>query len=157
MSARERRTTTIFSESSDIPSFHIAPDRSIPGFFSLSLRADAPYLVGILQPYASRLGKIEGLADVLCVNLDKNELKTLNMPDPRVTVPDMLKRVKSRGDPEPHAAEMLAKDLDEIMKADQILWDHDERGGASGSGSCRSRSSRKSRPPDIQYQAITKG
>ena len=98
------------------------------------LSLDAPYLVGILHPYASRLGKIEGLADVLCVNLDKNELKTLNMPDPRVTVPDMLKRVKSRGDPEPHAAEMLAKDLDEIMKADQILWDHDERGGASGSG-----------------------
>ena len=68
---------------------------------------------------------------MLRVNLDKNELKTLNMPDPRVTVPDMLKRVKSRGDPEPHAAEMLARDLDEIVKADQILWDHDERGGGA--------------------------
>ena len=97
------------------------------------LSLDAPYLVGILHPYASRLGKIEGLADVLCVNLDKNELKTLNMSDPRVTVPDMLKRGKSRGE-EPHAAETLARDLDEIMKADQILWDHDERAERGGAG-----------------------
>jgi hypothetical protein len=36
---------------------------------------------------------------------------------------------------EPHAAEMLARDLDEIVRADQILWDHVEsRGGAGGSG-----------------------
>ena len=47
------------------------------------LSVKAPYLVGILHPFASRLGKIEGLADVLCVNIDKNELKTLNMANPR--------------------------------------------------------------------------
>jgi hypothetical protein len=58
---------------------------------------DAPYLVGILHSHASRLGKIEGLADVLCMNLDKNKLKMLNMPNPCITVPDMLKRVKSTG------------------------------------------------------------
>ena len=40
----------------------------------------------------------------------------------------MLKRVSRKGDSEPNAAECLAKDLDEIVKADQILWQQGERG-----------------------------
>jgi hypothetical protein len=56
---------------------------------------DVPYLVGILQPYACRLGTIKGLVDVLCLNVDTNEIKALNMSKPRATVPNMLSK-KSR-------------------------------------------------------------
>ena len=93
------------------------------------LSVKAPYLVGILHQYASRLSKVEELTDALCVNLDSNELKTLSMTNPRGTVPDMLKRVgrKTSSDSAPNAAECLANDLDEIVKADQTLWQ--ENGG----------------------------
>lgn len=97
----------------------------VPPHMLRFLSVKAPYLVGILYPSASMLGKIEGLTDVLCVNVDKNELKTLNMTNPRSTVPDMLKRMgktSKKSDSGPNSAECLAKDLDEIMKADQLLW-----------------------------------
>ena len=51
----------------------------VPPHMLRFLSAKSPYLVGILEPFAKWLGKIEGLSDVLCVNVDKNELKTLNM------------------------------------------------------------------------------
>ena len=99
----------------------------VPPHMLRFLSVKTPYLVGILHQYASRLGKIEGLTDALCVNLDNNELKTLSMSDPRTTVPDMLKRVNRKGssDTEPSAVECLAKDLDEIVKGDQRLWSSD--------------------------------
>jgi len=105
----------------------------VPPHMIRFLSVKAPYLVGILHPYASMLGKLDGLTDVLCVNLDKNELKTLQMANPRVTVPDMLKRVsrKSQKDSEPYAAECLAKDLDEIVKADQTLWQQEDKVGGN--------------------------
>jgi len=91
------------------------------------LSVQAPYLVGILHPFASRLGKIEGLTDVLCVNLDSNQLKTLNMANPRTTVPDMLKKVGKKSSSDTlGAAECLARDLDEIVKADLTLWQQEE-------------------------------
>jgi len=94
------------------------------------LSVQAPYLVGILHPFAPRLGKIEGLTDVLCVNVDNNELKTLNMATPRTCVPDMLKKVSRKSD-SVGAAECLARDLDEIVKADQLLWQDEEKAGWS--------------------------
>ncbi|KAL7548414.1 hypothetical protein ACHAWF_011705 [Thalassiosira exigua] len=100
----------------------------VPPHMIRFLAVKAPYLVGILHPFASRLGKIDGLTDVLCVNIDKNELKTLNMNNPRLVVPDMLKKVGRKSDSEPYAVEMLARDLDEIVKADQTLWQQ-EGGG----------------------------
>ena len=98
------------------------------------LSVKAPYLVGILHQYASRLGRIDGLTDALCVNLDTNELKTLSMANPRTTVPDMLKRVNRKSsESEPNAADCLARDLDEIVKADQTLWQQDEKNGGGNS------------------------
>ena len=108
-----------------------------------------PFLVGILTKYTNRLSKLSGLVDVLCVDVDKNEVKTLNMKDPRTTVPDMLSKRGMRGSGgsssskrdniDPYAAEILAGDLDEIMRADQILWG---QGGnnSGGSGSVRNLS-----------------
>ena len=108
-----------------------------------------PFLVGILTKYTNRLSKLSGLVDVLCVDVDKNEVKTLNMKDPRTTVPDMLSKRGMRGSGgsssskrdniDPYAAEILASDLDEIMRADQILWG---QGGnnSGGSGSVRNLS-----------------
>ena len=111
-----------------------------------------PFLVGILAKYTNRLSKLSGLVDVLCVDVDKNEVKTLNMKDPRTTVPDMLSKRGMRGSGsssssssskrdniDPYAAEILAGDLDEIMRADQILWG---QGGnnSGGSGSVRNLS-----------------
>ena len=58
--------------------------------------------------------------------VDTNELKTLNMENPRITVPDMLKKVSKKNDSTVGAAEMLANDLDEIFQADQKLWQHDD-------------------------------
>ena len=96
---------------------------------------ETPYLVGVLQHHATRLfgKKVDRLTNVLCVNVDRNELRTLNMQNPNVVVPDMLRR--ARGE-EPNAAEVLARDLDEIVRADRNLWDHqdDKAGGGGGGG-----------------------
>ena len=109
----------------------------VPPHMLRFLSVKAPYLVGVLHQYASRLGKIEGLTDVLCVNVDRNELKTLNMATPRTCVPDMLKRVSRKSD-SVCAAETLARDLDEIMKADQTLWHKGEQQAGYSGGSERS-------------------
>lgn len=101
----------------------------VPPHMIRFLSVKTPYLVGILHPFASSLAKIEGLTDVLCVNVDTNELKTLNMTNARLTVPDMLKKVRGKSDTGPSGAEALARDLDEILKADQILWQQDMVGG----------------------------
>lgn len=100
----------------------------VPPHMLRFLSVKAPYLVGVLHPYASRLGKIQGLTDVLCVNVDTNELKTLNMANARLTVPDMLKKVRGKSESGPSGAEALARDLDEIVKADQIFWSQDAGG-----------------------------
>ena len=88
----------------------------------------APSALAWLAKFAPRLGKIEGLTDVLCVNVDKNQLKTLNMAAPRQCVPDMLKKTSRKAE-SMGAAECLAKDLDEIVKADQTLWQQEEKVG----------------------------
>mmetsp|Transcript_16402 Transcript_16402/g.25381 ORF Transcript_16402/g.25381 Transcript_16402/m.25381 type:complete len:1158 (+) Transcript_16402:152-3625(+) len=95
----------------------VVPPHLIP-----SLVANVPYLVGVLSPFVKRLRELEGLADVLCVNVDKNELKTFNMANPRTTVPDLLKKMSRKSDQSVSAAETLANDLDEIFQADQKLW-----------------------------------
>lgn len=97
----------------------------VPPSMMRFLSVKAPYLVGVLHQHASKLGKMGGLTDVMCVNLDKNELKTLNMANPRITVPDMLKKVGKKSDSGPNAAECMARDLDEIVKADQVMWQHE--------------------------------
>ena len=114
----------------------------VPPHMLRYLGASTPYLVGVLAQFSGRLGKTPGLTDVLCVNLDENELKTLNMADPRKTVPDMLKRAKKSvvpvggGSSEVmSAAECLAEDLDEIAKADAKLWQtEDEKKRKDGDG-----------------------
>ena len=90
------------------------------------LSVKAPYLVGVLKQYAPRLSNINGLTDVLCVNVDANELNTVNMATPRITVPDMLRKTPGKKT-ELSAAEMLANDLDEIFQADQKLWQQNDK------------------------------
>ena len=90
------------------------------------LSVKAPYLVGVLKQYAPRLSSINGLTDVLCVNVDANELNTVNMVTPRITVPDMLRKTPGKKTEMP-AAEMLANDLDEIFQADQKLWQQNDK------------------------------
>lgn len=91
------------------------------------LSVKAPYLVGILKQFAPRLSRINELTDVLCVNVDANELNTVNMATPRITVPDMLRKTPGKKNEQP-AAEMLANDLDEIFQADQKLWQQNDKG-----------------------------
>ncbi len=93
----------------------VVPPHLIP-----SLTANVPYLVGVLSPFVKRLRELEGLSDVLCVNVDKNELKTFNMPNPRTAVPDLLKKVSRKYDQSVPAAETLANDLDEIFQAGEF-------------------------------------
>lgn len=102
----------------------------VPPHLISSLSANVPYLVGVLTPFAKRLRGLEGLTDVLCVNIDRNELKTFNMANPRITVPDLLKKM-SRKSENVSAAEMLANDLDEIFQADQKLWQSDQKSGGN--------------------------
>eukprot|EP00986_Skeletonema_menzelii_P010410 scaffold5067_cov161-Skeletonema_menzelii.AAC.22 len=90
----------------------VVPPHLIP-----SLSANVPYLVGVLTPFVKRLRELEGLNDVLCVDVDKNELKTFNMPNPRNIVPDLLKKVNRKSDQSVPSAETLANDLDEIFQA----------------------------------------
>ena len=133
----------------------VVPPHLIP-----SLLANVPYLVGVLSPFVKRLRELEGLADVLCVNVDKNELvsfvcefvsvvlsseaepltllscafnlnpritvpdllkKTFNMANPRTTVPDLLKKMSRKSDQSVSAAETLANDLDEIFQAGEFI------------------------------------
>lgn len=89
----------------------------VPPHLISSLSANVPYLVGVLTPFIKRLRDLEGLTDVLCCDLDKNELKTVNMSNPRITVPDLLKKTSRKSDQSVSAAEMLANDLDEIFQA----------------------------------------
>lgn len=93
----------------------VVPPHLIP-----SLSANVPYLVGVLTPFVKRLRELEGLNDVLCVDVDKNELKTFNMPNPRNIVPDLLKKVNRKSDQSVPSAETLANDLDEIFQAGEF-------------------------------------
>jgi len=104
----------------------------VPPHMMKFLSSQTPYLVGVLHKFAPQLGKVNGLSDVLCVNLDKNELKTLNMPDPKATVPDILKRAGRKSSDGMSAAEYLARDLDEIMKADSALWESKDTKSSGG-------------------------
>jgi hypothetical protein len=89
----------------------------VPPHLISFLSANVPYLVGVLSPFIKRLRELDGLTDVLCVDVDKNELKTFNMANPRITVPDLLKKMSRKSDQSVSAAEMLANDLDEIFQA----------------------------------------
>jgi hypothetical protein len=99
----------------------------IPPHMINLLSVKAPYIVGVLKQYAPRLSRINGLVDVLCVNVDANELNTVNMATPRITVPDMLRKTSGKKTEQP-AAEMLANDLDEIFQADMKLWQQSDKG-----------------------------
>lgn len=99
-----------------------------PSMMKSVLCAESPYLVGILNNQASRVRKLLGKStlDVLYVNLDSNEMLTLNMSNPRLTVPDLLKKMggiigSGGSQSQKSATEYLAIDLDEILKAEQIL------------------------------------
>ncbi len=78
----------------------------------------SPFLVGILNNYAPRVRQLLGksILDVLYFHLDSNEVMTLNMANPRWTVPDLLKKGGGKNN---SASEHLARDLDEILKAEQ--------------------------------------
>ena len=93
----------------------------VPPHLISSLTANVPYIVGVLTPFVKRLRELEGLSDVLCVNIDKNELNTFNMPNPRNCVPDLLKKMSRKSDQSVSAAETLANDLDEIFQAGEFL------------------------------------
>lgn len=110
-----------------------------PSMLKSVLCAESPYLVGILINQASRVRKLLGksISDVLYVNLDSNEMLTLNMSNPRLTVPDLLKKVGGNigsggSQSQKFASEYLAIDLDEILKAEQILLGEEIVAGGSG-------------------------
>lgn len=87
------------------------------------LSAGAPYIVGVLEKYADRIEKVRGMKNVLSINLDTGDLKIYNMDDPKKKVPDLLESSKaSRKQKNFIGAEMLARDLNEVLEVDRKLW-----------------------------------
>lgn len=118
-----------------------------------SSSSSRPYLVGILNNHASKVRHLLGnsVLDVLYIQLDTNEVMTLNMANPKWTVPDLLKKTGSNiiigggggggnngggsNQSQKTASECLANDLDEILKAEQQALSGQEiatTGGGSG-------------------------
>lgn len=92
-----------------------------PSMMRSVLLVETPYLVGVLSVFASEVRKIlrQSISDVVYINLDKNEVMTLNMTDPRVTVPDLLTKKVGNTGGQKSASEMLALEFDEILKSDK--------------------------------------
>lgn len=93
------------------------------------LTSDSPYLIGLLEQFASNLDVLPMMQSVLCVNLDWNEMRTYNMPNAAASIPDLLKPVR-RGrtaDDVFSPAEFLAKDMADVLKNDRSVW-----GGITG-------------------------
>jgi len=93
------------------------------------LTSDSPYLIGLLDEFASNLDVLPMMQSVLCVNLDWNEMRTYNMPNASASIPDLLKPVRrSRtADDVFSPAEFLAKDMADVLKNDRSVW-----GGITG-------------------------
>ena len=103
----------------------------LPPHLRKYLATRAPYLVGVLEQFSSNLEMIPGISNVLCVNLDSDELRTFNMTDPSKSIPDLLKTDKrSKNSAQSfHAPDILAKELSEIKKYDERLWGRDDAPG----------------------------
>ena len=86
------------------------------------LTVESPYLIGLLDIHVEHFDQIPGIGKVLCINLDTNNMTTFFVQNPALWIPDLLyrrKRVKSSAMSCP---EILAQDLDDILKADKRMW-----------------------------------
>lgn len=86
------------------------------------LAAPYPYLIGVLSQNAPRLDKTDGLGEVLIIQLDSNAMETRGMDQQTVQqkLPDLFQHqdVQQQGGAAT-AAELLAQDLVEGLKADK--------------------------------------
>ena len=99
------------------------------------LTSDSPYLIGLLEQFASNLDVLPMMQSVLCVNLDWNEMRTYNMPNAAASIPDLLKPVRRArtADDVFSPAEFLAKDMYDVLKNDRSVWAGISRGRTGAS------------------------
>jgi len=84
------------------------------------LASETPYLIGVLECHSANLGMVPGILDLLTINIDDNTLQTYRMPNPSISVPDLLLPVKQRKrEASTSCSELLAQDLSEIIKGDE--------------------------------------
>jgi len=86
------------------------------------LSTPAPYIVGILERYSVRVESI-GLKDVLYINLDSAELKTLDMKNPIEKIPDLL--IRKRRNKNYNACEELSGDFSSILATERDTYGAD--------------------------------
>ena len=88
------------------------------------LDSDSPYLIGLLDKFAAKLDMLPMIHSVVCINLDRNEMRTYNMANASYAIPDLLqkKRRSKTADDVFSPAEFLAKDMAIILKNDKNLW-----------------------------------
>ncbi len=84
------------------------------------LKADAPFIVGVLEKYCESVERLPGLRDALYIDLDNGLLRTLYMQDAQRRVPDlMLRRMKKN-----HCAiDELANDFIGILEEEKTVWE----------------------------------
>ena len=80
-----------------------------------------PYIIGLLNYQIENVDRIPGIGRVLCIDLDLNTMTTFSVLDPSIWIPDLLYRRK-RAKVLVSCCELLAQDLDDVLKADKRMW-----------------------------------
>jgi len=80
---------------------------------------ETPYLIGVLDNQVDSLDQIPGIGKLLCINLDTNSMTTFFVSNPSLWIPDLLFRSKRNKGGAMSCPELLAQDLDDVLKKDR--------------------------------------
>lgn len=83
---------------------------------------ETPYLIGVLDNQVDSLDQIPGIGKLLCINLDTNSMTTFFVANPSLWIPDLLFRSKRNKGGGMSCPELLAQDLDDVLKSDKRMW-----------------------------------
>lgn len=95
----------------------------LPPHLLSCLAEPTPYLVGLLDQFMGHVELLQSLKDVLCIHLDKNQIKTFGMAHPGQRIPDLLAVRKAKE----NVASILFNDMEQIMKAEDRIWAEEKK------------------------------
>ena len=90
----------------------------LPPHLLSCLAEPAPYLVGLLDEFLAHVEVLQSLRDVICIHLDKNQMKSFGMRKIAEKMPDLQKGSQGKDG----IAGALFNDMQQILKAESRIW-----------------------------------
>lgn len=112
----------------------------LPPHLLSCLSEKEPYVIGLLDEFMRDVELLKSLSEVLCVHLDKNQIKTFGMHNPSVQIPDILTKSGTET-----VAHILHNDMQQILKAEARIWGAIEEGGETVDAAPKKRKNGKKR------------